>query len=65
MNKYLINFFKKNGDQRVLTYEELKIKYDELETNYKLLKQSKGGSATTRGYAKSKEKPKKIWLFPT
>ena len=60
VNKYLINNFKKNGDQRVLSYEELKIKYDELEKNYQTLKKSKGGSATTRGYMKSKEKPKKI-----
>ena len=60
VNKYLINNFKKNGDQRVLSYEELKIKYDELENNYKVLKKAKGGSATTRGYMKSKEKTKKI-----
>ena len=62
VNKYLINYFKKNGDQRVLSYEELKIKYDELENNYQILKKAKGGvgSATTRGYLKPKEKPKKI-----
>ena len=52
VNKYLINYFKKNGEQRFLTYEELKIKYDELEKNYQTLKKSKGGSATTRGYLK-------------
>ena len=60
VNKYLINFFKKNGEQRVLTYEELKIRYEELENNYQVLKKAKGGSATTRGYMKPKEKPKKI-----
>ena len=60
INKYLITYFKKNGDQRVLTYEELKIKYDELENNYQILKKSKGGNTTTRGYMKPKEKPKKI-----
>lgn len=60
VNKYLINNFKKNGDQRVLSYEELKIKYNELENNYQVLKKAKGGSATTRGYMKSKEKAKKI-----
>ena len=59
VNKYLINYFKKNGDQRVLTYEELKIKYDELENNYQILKKSKGG-VPTKGYLKSKERPKKV-----
>lgn len=60
VNKYLINYFKKNGEQRFLTYEELKIEYEELNKKYQTLKKSKGGSATTRGYLKSKEKPKKI-----
>ena len=60
VNKYLINYFKKNGEQRFLTYEELKIEYDELNKKYQTLKKSKGASATTRGYLKSKEKPKKI-----
>ena len=60
VNKYLINYFKKNGEQRVPTYEELKIKYEELENNYQILKKSKGGSSTIKGYLKPKEKPKKI-----
>ena len=60
VNKYLINYFKKNGEQRFLTYEELKIEYEELNKKYQTLKKSSGGSATTRGYLKSKEKPKKI-----
>lgn len=60
VNKYLINFFKKNGDQRVPSYEELKIKYDELENKYQILKKSKGGGGSSKGYLKSKEKPKKI-----
>ena len=59
VNKYLITYFKKNGDQRVLTYEELKIKCDEFEN--KLKKGGGGGHPkTTRGYMQSKEKPKKI-----
>ncbi len=59
VNKYLITYFKKNGDQRVLTYEELKIKCDEFENE---LKKGGGGGhpKTTRGYMQSKEKPKKI-----
>ena len=59
VNKYLINNFKKNGEQRVLSYEELKIKCDELENK---LKKSgvEGRPKTTRGFMKSKEKPKKI-----
>jgi len=62
VNKYLINYFKKNGDQRVLTYEELKIKCEDLEKKCFNLKKLKGGggSAATRGYMQSKEKPKKI-----
>ena len=61
VNKYLINYFKKNGDQRMLSYEELKIKYDELDNKYQILKKSNGGvNNTTRGYLKSKEKVKKI-----
>lgn len=59
VNKYLITYFKKNGDQRVLTYEELKIKCDEFEN--KLKKGGGGGHPkTTRGYMQSKEKPQKI-----
>lgn len=59
VNKYLITYFNKNGDQRVLTYEELKIKCDEFEN--KLKKGGGGGHPkTTRGYMQSKEKPKKI-----
>ena len=62
VNKYLINYFKKNGDQRFLSYEELKIQYDELDKSYQALKKSKGGGGgtSTRGYLKSKEKQKKI-----
>ena len=59
VNKYLINNFKKNGEQRVPSYEELKIKNDELEN--KLKKSGLAGRPqTTRGFMKSKEKPKKI-----
>ena len=60
VNKYLINYFKKNGDQRVLSYEELHIKYKELENNYQILKKSKGENGMTKGYMKPKEKQKKI-----
>ena len=39
IDKYLISKFKeKNGEQRFISYEELKIKYDELEKNYMTLK---------------------------
>ena len=59
VNKYLINNFKKNGEQRVPSYEELKIKSEELEN--KLKKSGLAGRPqTTRGFMKSKEKPKKI-----
>ena len=59
VNKYLINNFKKNGEQRVPSYEELKIKNEELEN--KLKKSGLAGRPqTTRGFMKSKEKPKKI-----
>ena len=62
LNKYLIEYRKeKYGEQRYISYEELKIKYDELEKNYKALRKSKGsGPATHRGYMGSKEKSKKI-----
>jgi hypothetical protein len=42
VNKYLINYFKKNGEQRFLTYEELKIEYEELNKKYQTLKKSSG-----------------------
>ena len=64
VNKFLLNEFKKGGDQRVLSYEELKIKYDKLENEYKKLKNGldgNGGSQNSKkGYLKSKERPKKI-----
>ena len=63
INKYLIEFRKeKYGEQRYISYEELKIKYDELEKNYMMLKKAKGGFApnSTRSYMKPKEKTKKI-----
>ena len=63
INKYLIEFRKeKYGEQRYISYEELKIKYDELEKNYMILKKAKGGFApnSTRSYMKPKEKTKKI-----
>ena len=41
IDKYLISKFKeKNGEQRFISYEELKIKYDELEKNYMTLKKN-------------------------
>jgi len=62
INKYLIQYRKeKYGEQRYISYEELKIKYDELEKNYKTLRKAKGsGPASNRGYMGSKEKSKKI-----
>ena len=62
IDKYLINKFKeKYGEQRYISYEELKIKYDELEKNYASLKKLKGGAPnTTRGYMRPKEKEKKV-----
>ena len=43
INKYLIDFYeKKYGEQRYISYEELKIKYEELENKYMKLKKSKG-----------------------
>lgn len=38
VDKYLIKEFKKNGDQRMLSYEELKMKYNKLESEYKKYK---------------------------
>ena len=64
VNKFLLNEFKKGGDQRVLSYEELKIKYDKLENEYKKLKNGLDGNGgaqnSKKGYLKSKERPKKI-----
>ena len=62
LNKYLIeNKKKKYGEQRYISYEELKIKYDELEKNYASLKKLKGGAPnTTRGYMRPKEKEKNV-----
>ena len=62
INKYLIQYRKeKFGEQRYISYEELKIKFDELEKSYMSLKKAKGvGPSTTRSYLKPKEKTKKI-----
>ncbi len=62
INKYLIQFRKeKFGEQRYISYEELKIKFDELEKNYMSLRKAKGvGPSTTRSYLNPKEKTKKI-----
>ena len=62
LNKYLIEYRKeKYGEQRYISYEELKIQLDELEKKYQILKKSKGGAPTsTRSYMNPKEKTKKI-----
>ena len=62
INKYLIQFRKeKYGEQRYISYEELKIKFDELEKSYMSLKKAKGvASSTQRSYLNPKEKTKKI-----
>ena len=62
INKYIIQFRKeKFGEQRYISYEELKIKYDELEKKFMSLKKQKGsGPVSARGYMGSKEKKKKI-----
>ena len=62
LNKYIIQFRKeKFGEQRYISYEELKIKYDELEKKYMALRKQKGsGPVSCRGYMGSKEKKKKI-----
>jgi len=62
LNKYIIQFRKeKFGEQRYISYEELKIKYDELEKKYMALRKQKGsGPVSSRGYMGSKEKKKKI-----
>ena len=62
INKYLIQYRKeKFGEQRYISYEELKIKFDELEKNYMSLRKAKGvGPSTTRSYLNPKEKTKKI-----
>ena len=62
INKYIIQFRKeKFGEQRYISYEELKIKYDELEKKFMTLKKQKGiGPVSARGYMGSKEKKKKI-----
>ena len=62
INKYLIQYRKeKFGEQRYISYEELKIKFDELEKNYMSLKKAKGVTPSTqRSYLNPKEKTKKI-----
>ena len=63
VDKYLINEFKKGGDQRMLTYEELKMKYNKIENDYKKLKNGldgNGGANSGKGYLKPKERKKKI-----
>lgn len=62
LNKYIIQFRKeKFGEQRYISYEELKIKYEELEKKYMALRKQKGsGPVSSRGYMGSKEKKKKI-----
>jgi chromosome segregation ATPase len=62
INKYLIQYRKeKFGEQRYISYEELKIKFDELEKSYMSLKKAKGvAPSTTRSYLNPKEKTKKI-----
>ena len=62
LNKYIIQFRKeKFGEQRYISYEELKIKHDELEKKYMSLRKQKGsGPVSSRGYMGSKEKKKKI-----
>ena len=61
IDKYLLeNFKEKFGEQRVLSFEELRIKYDELEKKYMGLKKAKGAPNSTRSYMQSKEKTKKI-----
>lgn len=56
VDKYLIKEFKKNGDQRMLSYEELKIKYKNLENEYKKLKLN--SDKTSKGYMAAKNKSK-------
>ena len=61
INKYLIDFYeKKYGEQRYISYEELKIKYEELENKYMKLKKSKGVPLSTRNNINQKEMSKKI-----
>ena len=62
INKYLIQYRKeKFGEQRYISYEELKIKFDELEKSYMSLKKAKGvAPSTQRSYLNPKEKTKKI-----
>ena len=52
VDKYLIKEFKKNGEQRFLTYEELHIKYKNIINEYKKLKYS----LKNKKYKKKKKK---------
>ena len=61
INKYIIQYRKeKYGEQRYVSYEELKIKFEDLEKNYMVLKKSKGIPNSSRNYLKPREKTKKI-----